>query len=171
MLSDRMAKALNEQVNAELYSGYIYLAMAAYLESADLPGAAHWMRMQQKEEDIHAMKIFDYIVAKGNRAEMKAIEAPPFEWESPLAAFEAAYAHEVKVTGLINGLVNLAIEEKDHATNAFLQWFVTEQVEEEESTQNVARQFRLLGNAGGGGLFMLDKELGMRPAPAPPVAE
>jgi ferritin len=161
MLSGKMEAAINKQINAELYSGYLYLSMAAHFESVSLPGFAHWMRAQAQEELFHAVKFFDYVCERGGRATLGAIEAPPAEWESPLAVFEAAYAHEQKVTGMINDLVNLAIEEKDHASNNFLQWYVAEQVEEEASADEVVQKLKLAGKEGGG-LFMLDRELGQR---------
>ena len=123
MISKKMEKALNDQVNAELYSAYLYLSMESYFKSLNLNGCANWMRVQTQEEISHAMKIYDFVNERGGRALLKGIEGPPTKWKSPLAVFEAAYAHEQKVTGLINNLVDLAIKEKDHATNSFLQWF------------------------------------------------
>jgi ferritin len=161
MVNQNIEKALNEQFNAELYSGYLYLSMSAYFQSINLSGFAAWMRVQAQEELVHGMKFYDYIVERGGRVKVTAIDAPPTEWESPLAVFEATYAHEQRVTGLINALVDLAIEEKDHATNNFLQWFVAEQVEEEDSACNVLEKIKLVGDAKGG-LFMLDQELGQR---------
>lgn len=161
MLNQRMEDALNEQHNAELYSGYLYLAMSAWFQSINLSGFAVWMRVQAQEELIHAMKFYDYINERGGRVTLKAIDGPPSEWDSPLAAFEGAYAHEQKVTGMINDLVDLAREEHDHATEIFLQWFVSEQVEEEDSANEVVQKIKLMGDAGGG-LFMLDRELGQR---------
>ena len=161
MISKKMQNALNEQVNAEFYSAYLYLSMVAYFESINLPGFANWMRAQTQEELMHAMKICDYVNERGGRVILKSIAQPPTEWESPLAAFEAAYQHEQKVTGLINGLVNLAIEEKDHAANRFLQWFVNEQVEEEKSAGAVVQKLKLIADAPGG-MYMLDNEMGQR---------
>jgi ferritin len=164
MLSDKMQAELNTQVNAELYSSYLYVSMSACFESINLPGFAAWMRAQAQEEVIHAVKIFDYVVERGGRALLQPIDGPQTEWDSPLAAFQAAYAHEQKVTGLINDLVSLAEEEKDYATRSFLQWFVDEQVEEEASADAVVQKLLLVKDAPGG-LFMLDGELGQRPAP------
>ncbi|MBT8764103.1 ferritin [Desulfohalobiaceae bacterium Ax17] len=161
MLSKTMEKALNEQVNAELYSSYLYLSMSAYFQNLNLSGFASWMKAQAQEELFHAMKFYNYVYERGGKVVLQAIAAPPTEWESPLAAFEAALAHEQKVTGLINDLVNLAIEEKDHATNNFLQWFVSEQVEEEDSVGEVVNKIKLIGQASGG-LFMLDRDLAQR---------
>lgn len=161
MISKKVEKALNAQVNAELYSAYLYLSMESYFQSKNLNGFANWMRVQTQEEVSHAMKIYDFINERGGRALLKAIEGPQTEWKSPLAAFEAAYAHEQKVTGLINDLVDLSIKEKDHATNIFLQWFVEEQVEEEASADAIVQQLKLMEKAPGG-MFMLDRELGQR---------
>ena len=161
MISEKMQDAINEQINAELYSAYLYLAMNAYFESANLPGFANWMRVQTQEELTHAMKLYDYVNERGGRVTLKAIAQPPVEWDSPLAAFEAAYKHEQKVTGLINELVNLAIAQKDHAANTFLQWFVNEQVEEEKSADEIVQKLRLTGEAPAA-LFMLDQQLGQR---------
>ena len=164
MLSDGMQKALNGQVNAELYSSYLYLSMNAYFKSINLDGFANWMYAQAQEELMHAMKFYDFINQRGGRTLLAAIEAPPDQWDSPLAVFEDTLKHEKKVTGLINGLVDIAMEERDHATQIFLQWFVTEQVEEEESVGNVLEQLKLLGDAKQG-LFMMDRELATRQAP------
>ena len=169
MIGKKMQDALNEQVNAELYSAYLYLSMVAYFESVNLPGFATWMRVQTQEEVVHAMKIYDYVNERGGRVILKPIDGPPAEWKSPLDAFEAAYKHEQKVTGLINGLVNLAIEEKDHAANMFLQWFVSEQVEEENSADTIVQKLKLMADAPGG-MYMLDKEMGQRVF-TPPAAE
>jgi len=161
MLSERMQEALNAQINAEWYSEYLYYSMSAYFESTGLPGMANWMNAQAQEEHIHAMKIYDYVNERGGRVVLRAIGAPPAEWESPLAVFEAALAHERKVPGLINDLMDLALSEKDHATAQFLQWFVEEQVEEEASADAIVQQLRWIGESGHG-LLMLDKELGTR---------
>ena len=161
MISKKMEAALNDQINAELYSAYLYLSMVAYFESVNLCGFAAWMRAQTQEEVMHAMKIYDFVNERGGRVLLGAVDAPPTEWDSPLAGFEAAYKHEQLVTGRINDLVNLAVEEKDHATNAFLQWFVNEQVEEEMSVDNVVQQLKMAENAPGA-MFMIDRELGQR---------
>ena len=169
MLSERMLNALNRQVNAELYSSYLYLSMAAYFESINLKGFANWMRVQAQEELTHAMRFFDYINERGGVVKLAAIEQPPTEWKSPLDVFEATYKHEVKVTGMINSLVNLAMKEKDHATYNMLQWFVAEQVEEEASADEIRQQLKLIGKDGRG-ILMLDRELGQRVF-TPPVKE
>lgn len=161
MIKKNIQKALNKQINAELYSAYLYLSMSAYFQSINLAGFANWMRVQALEEMTHADKFYNFIVERGGRVELEAIEAPPKEWASPLAVFENAYKHEQKVTSMINDLVDLAIKEKDHASNIFLQWFVTEQVEEEASADEVVQKLKLAGDKGSG-LFMLDGELSKR---------
>ena len=169
MISKKMEDALNEQVNAELYSAYLYLSMESYFKSKNMNGFANWMRVQTQEEMSHTMKIYGFIDERGGRILLKAIEGPQTEWESPLAVFEAVYEHEQKVTGLINDLVDLAIAEKDHATNSFLQWFVSEQVEEEASADAAIQQLKMVESAPGG-MFMFDRELGQRVF-TPPAAE
>ena len=169
MIGKKMEKALNEQINAEYYSAYLYLSMVAYFEDQNLAGFANWMKSQVQEETMHAMKFFDFVCERGGRVTLKAIEQPPKTWKSPLAAFEAAYKHEQLVTSLINKLVDLAITEKDHATNAFLQWFVNEQVEEETSVDSVVQKLKMVGDAPGA-LFMIDRELGQRTF-TPPTQE
>jgi len=167
MLSEKMEAALNDQINAELYSSYLYLAMAAYFHDVNLAGFAHWMEAQALEEQIHAMKFYNFIYERGGRINLTAIAGPPVKWASPLNVFEDAYGHEQKVTALINNLVNLAIDERDHASNNFLQWFVSEQVEEEASADQVVRKLKLMGDAKGA-LFMLDQELAQRIVTLPP---
>ena len=161
-----MEKALNGQLNAELYSGYMYMSMHAYFKAVNLDGFANWMFCQAQEEISHAMKFYDFIISRGGRVQLTQVDAPPTEWDSPLGAFEATLAHEQKVTGLINDLVELAIQEHDHATQIFLQWFVSEQVEEEDSANEMVQKIKLAGDAGGG-LFMLDREMGQRVFTAP----
>ncbi len=169
MIGKKMEKALNEQINAEYYSAYLYLSMVAYFEDKNLPGFSHWMKNQVQEETMHAMKIFDFVCERGGRVTLKEIEQPPKSWKSPLDAFEAAYKHEQLVTSLINKLVDLAITEKDHATNSFLQWFVNEQVEEETSVDTIVQNLKMAENAPGA-LFMIDRELGRRTF-TPPTQE
>ena len=163
MLNPKVQEALNAQFNAELYSAYLYLSMNDYFKAGSLEGFAHWMRLQAEEELLHAMKFFDFIQQRGGRVKPAAVAAPSAEWESPLQVFEETLKHERKVTALINDLVRLANAENDHATAIFLQWFVTEQVEEEESASGVLEQLRLVGDAKSG-LFMIDRELAKRPA-------
>jgi ferritin len=165
MLSDKMQDALNGQLNAELYSSYLYLSMNAYFKSVNLDGFANWMYYQVQEELAHSMKLYDFINQRGGKVKLLQIEAPSTAWSSPLAVFEATLEHEQKVTALINELVELALAEHDHATSIFLQWFVSEQVEEEESVSGVLQQLKLMGEAKGG-LFMIDRELAKRSAGA-----
>jgi len=169
MIEKKVQEALNNQTNRELYSSYLYLSMAAYFESINLKGFANWMRIQAQEELMHAMKFYDYLIGRGGRVILADVEAPPQEWASPQNVFEHTYEHEQKVTGLINDLVNLSISKQDHATNSFLQWFVTEQVEEEASANEVMQQLKLMGDAGGV-LFILDRELGQRVFTPPAAA-
>ncbi len=167
MFSKKMEKALNDQVNAELYSSYLYLSMAAHFKNIGLNGFARWMECQALEELTHAMKFYGFLGERGAEAVMQPIEGPPVTWKSPFAVFEEVHKHEVKVTGLIHNLVDLAIKEKDHATNNFLQWFVSEQVEEEASATEVLQKLKLIEGAQGG-LFMLDQELAQRTFTVPP---
>lgn len=169
MLSSKMSEALNAQINAEYYSSYLYLSMAAWSEEQNLPGLGNWFRIQVQEEMGHTMKFFDFVIERGGRVSLGAIDGPETEWDSPTAIFEATLKHEQYVTSLINKLVDLALAESDHATNTFLQWFVTEQVEEEASVNTVLHTLKRMGDAAGG-LFMLDRELSQRvftpPTPA-----
>ena len=164
MLNAKLQDALNRQINAELFSSYLYLSMVAYLEDRTLRGMAQWMRVQSGEETMHAMKIYDYIVERGGRVTLDKIEAPKTEWASPLELFKDAYAHEQKVTAMINDLMDLAIAEKDHASHDFLEWFVTEQVEEESNASEIVVQLKMIGDERLG-LYMIDQKLGLR-APA-----
>lgn len=165
MLSAKMEKALNDQINAELFSSYLYLSMAAFFEDQNLPGSATWMRAQGQEEMVHAMKFFDWINERRGRVTLEAIEKPEFEWSSPLAAFEASFKHEQYITSRINDLMALAIEEKDFATRNMLNWFVDEQVEEESSVDAVVQQLKMIGDSKHG-LYIIDRELGGRQAGA-----
>ncbi len=170
MLNKKMQEALNAQINAELFSSYLYSSMAAYFYAENFPGFANWMRVQEQEERVHATKFYDYIVARNGRVRLLPIEGPQVEWASALAAFEDAYKHEQKVTGLINQLADLALSEGDHATNSFLKWFVDEQVEEEASVDAVVQDLRRAGDSAQI-LFMLDRELGARTPDAEGEAE
>ena len=160
-MTENMIEALNKQVNRELYSSYLYLGMAAYFENKNLQGFSGWMRIQAQEEMTHAMKIYDFILDRGGKVVLLPIEAPESVWESPLEVFEATYEHEKAVTKMINDLVKLSIDTNDYATHAFLQWFVTEQVEEEASVGGVLEKLKLAGDSSG--LLFLDAELGKRP--------
>lgn len=169
MLKKKMLKALNDQINAEMFSSYLYLSMEAYFQSISLKGFASWMRAQAQEELMHAMKFYDFVYERGGTVTLEAIAKPENRWDSPLAAFEAVAKHEAHVTDLINNLVDMAISEKDHATNNFLQWFISEQVEEEASAAEIVERLKLIRD-NTSGLFMMDAELGRRvfvmPAPA-----
>ena len=161
MLSKIIEKELNDQINAEYWSAYFYLSMAAYFENQNLPGFANWMKVQYHEEISHVMKFFDYINERGGRVLLKPVDAVKTEWKDEIEVFEDTFKHEQKVTGLINNLVNISFEEKDHATHNMLQWFVSEQVEEESSADEILQQLKMLeGNKHG--LLMLDRELKQR---------
>lgn len=164
-----MQEALNKQINAEFYSAYLYLSMSAQFDALGLKGGANWMNVQFQEETGHAMKFLTYVLERGGRVELAAIEKPQTEWPSALAMFEHALKHEQKVTGMINALADLALELKDHATHNVLQWFIAEQVEEEANAQETAQKLKLAGDTPGG-LFQVDKELAARvfvpPTPA-----
>lgn len=161
MISKKMQDAINDQINAEMYSGYLYLSMSAYYQSINLPGFANWMYVQMQEEQAHAQILYNHLIDRGGRVILKAIAQPPTEWASVEAPFADAYEHEQKVTAMINNLVSLAVEEKDYAANAMLQWFVTEQVEEEKNTSDILNRIKLVGSAPSG-LYMLDNELAAR---------
>lgn len=170
MISKKIEDALNKQINEELYSAYLYMSMASHFDAANLPGFGNWMKTQAEEEMAHAYRFYHYINERGGRAILGAIAAPPTEWESPLKAFEDALNHERHITACINGLVDLAIAEKDHASNSMLQWFVNEQVEEEATAEEILEKIKLVGDSGQA-LYMLDKELGVRvPAMAAALA-
>jgi ferritin len=163
MLTPKLHEAFNKQINAELFSSYLYLSMAAYFEANNFKGMAAWMRAQAGEEHSHAMKIFDYVNDRGSHVALGAIEAPKAEWKSPLDAFEDAYKHEQKITGLISDLFNLAAMEKDGASHDFLEWFCREQVEEEANASLIVAQLNMVGS-NGPALLMLDAQLGQRAA-------
>lgn len=160
-MKEKMLAAFNKQINAEMYSAYLYLSMEAYFQSINLPGFATWMRAQTQEEMMHAMKIYDFVFERGGKVSLEAIDKPESSWDSPLAVFKEVLKHEQYVTSLINDLVDLAIKEKDHASNIFLQWFVTEQVEEEASADAIIQRLKLTKDSGSG-LFMIDAQLGQR---------
>jgi ferritin len=168
MLNTKVQDAFNQQINAELFSEYLYLSMAAHFESVSLKGMANWMRIQAGEERMHAMKFYQYILDRSGKVVLAQIDAPKTSWSSPLEVFEEAYAHELKVTGLINNLVNIAIAEKDHAAHQFLEWFVNEQVEEESNSSTIVDRLKLVGD-NGVAIYMIDQELSQR-QPAPTAA-
>jgi ferritin len=170
MITPKMQDAINGQINAEIYSAYLYLGISAVFEDMSLKGFAHWMRIQFDEEMMHAMKLFDYVLERDGKIELEQIDKPELDIDSPLKAFEVTLEHEQKVTGLINSLVDVAIEVNDHASQNFLQWFVGEQVEEEANANEVLQQLRLLGD-NPAALFMVDRDLGARPTATPPDAE
>ncbi len=161
MIGKKMQDAMNEQIQYELASSYLYLSMVAYFQSSGLDGMAQWMRAQTQEEVVHAMKLFDHINDRGGKVELLALTQPTTEWASPLTAFQAAWKHEQFVTSRIDNLVELAAEENDHPAGILLQWFVTEQVEEEASASKVVQMLERVGDSGNG-LIMLDRELGAR---------
>ena len=161
MKSEKMIAALNKQINAEMYSSYMYLSMAAYFESINLKGFAHWMQKQSNEETVHAMKFYKYINERMWRVQLTEIAAPVFEWKSPQDAFEAALAHEKKVTAMIYNLMDIAIETKDYATQSMLKWFIDEQVEEEANADEIVNKLKVVGDLSGAVMF-LDHHLGKR---------
>ena len=169
MLSKKMQEALNAQINAEQYSSYLYLSMAAWADKTNLKGFGSWFRVQAVEELIHVTKFFDYVLDRRSEVVLQAIAAPPTEWKSPEDVFEATLAHEQHVTSLIHKLSDLAVAEKDHATRNVVEWFIAEQVEEEATADEILNQIKLTGTAPAG-LFMIDRELGTRTfTPVPTV--
>ena len=161
MISKALQDALNEQIKNELYSAYLYLSMSAYFERINLPGSARWMRLQSQEETSHAMKFFDHLNDRGGTVVLQAIDQPPSEFKSPLEMFQQALAHEQKVTGMINKLYALAVKENDYPAQVELQWFVTEQVEEEKNATQIVEQLKIVGEHGPS-LIMIDRQLGAR---------
>jgi ferritin len=165
-----MQAAFNEQIKNELNSAYIYLGMAAYFESNSLPGFAHWMRMQVQEELFHASKFFDFVYERDGEVELSPLDQPSVEYESPLAAFKAAYEHEQFISGTINELYALAMEEKDYGSRPLLHWFIEEQVEEEASAKEIIDQLNLIQDSKMG-LYMLDKQMAARVFTSPAAGE
>lgn len=163
MLSKKMEESLNEQVNKEMFSAYLYMSMSIHAGDMGLKGFSNWFMVQYHEEMSHAMKLYDYIHSRGGRVVLKAIEAPAAAFDSAMDMFQKTLAHEEFITASINDLMEIAIAEKDHATRIFLQWFVTEQVEEEENDHEIIDQLKLIGDSPQG-LMMLDKELAGRTA-------
>ncbi len=170
MISQKVEEGFNAQLNAETYSAYLYWSMAGYFESMNLNGFASWMKVQAQEEMVHATMFYDQINERQGRVKLAAIDAPETEWDSPLAAFEAAYNHECLVTSRINALVDLSSAESDHASAAFLQWFVAEQVEEEASADAVVQQLKI-AEGSPEALLMLDREMGTRVFTPPAAGE
>jgi len=161
MFSSKVEKAINEQIKNELYSAYLYLSMAAYFDSINLPGFAHWMRVQFAEEQDHAKRFYHFVYERGGRVILQALDQPPGEWASPLAVFEETLKHEQKVTALINDLYALAVQENDYASQVFLQWFISEQVEEEANATQIIETLKMVGEKGQA-LVMLDHQLARR---------
>lgn len=172
MLSKKLKDALNSQLNKELYSAYLYLSMSSYAGSIGLKGSANWFLVQYQEEMVHAMKFFTYLNSRGEHTELAAITAPPAEFASLLDMFEQTLTHELFITASLNDLTDLTLGEKDHATHIFMQWFITEQIEEEENDRDIIGKLKLIGD-NGQGLLMLDNELAARvfvPPPTTPAA-
>jgi len=161
MLSEKMQAALNSQIKAELDSAYLYLSMAAHFEAVNLGGFAKWMRLQAKEEQGHAMRIFDFVVERGGRVVLEAVDKPQTDFGRPVEVFQQVLEHERKVTGLIHDLYAMAQSEKDYASQVMLHWFIEEQVEEESTAEGIVERLRLAGDAGAA-LLLLDRELGAR---------
>ena len=161
MLNLKVEEAINEQINAELYSAFLYLSMSAYFQRQNLPGFAKWTYVQYLEETTHALKFFNYINERGGSVKLAAIKEPPTEWKNPVEVYDAIYKHEQLVTSLIYRIVDIAIQERDHASNNMLQWYVAEQVEEEANASLILEQLKRIGNAQES-LYVLDNELGMR---------
>ncbi len=161
MLKEKIQNSLNKQLNMELFSSYEYLAMSAYFKEKNLDGFSHWFAVQSQEEYGHAMKIYDYINQANGKVKLTKIDEPNANWKTVIDVLKETYQHEKKVTAAINSLVDLAISLKDHATNNFLQWFVSEQVEEENTALNILEKLKLIADSKDG-LFLLDRELGQR---------
>ncbi len=161
MFSKKMNDALNKQVNEEFFSAYLYLSMSSWFDSIGLKGFANWMMVQFKEEMEHAMKFYSYIQSRGGDIKLLAIEEPPSKWDSPLHAFKETLKHEQHITQCMNDLADLAEELKDRPTLNFLQWFIDEQVEEEENDRDIIQRLELIGESKNG-IFMLDRELAQR---------
>ncbi len=168
MISEKMNAAFNKQIKDEMYSSNLYLSMVAYFEEVGLKGFANWMRIQVQEENAHAMGLFDYLIERDGRVIVEAIDKPEFEWDSPLACFEAVYKHEQLVTSLINSLVDVAEQEKDRAAISFLQWYIKEQVEEEANCSEICAKLKLIGDDKHA-LLLIDQELGARTFVAPVI--
>jgi len=161
MISNSMQKAINEQINKEFYSSYLYLSMAAFFENKNLPGFAKWMHIQVGEEHGHGMKLFKHLQERGGKIELKAIAAPEIDWKTNLDVFKQVQEHEAAVTASINALYELALKEKDYPAQVVLQWFITEQVEEEKNAADIVQQLELIA-ANGTAVLMLDHQLGKR---------
>lgn len=157
MINEKLEKEINKQINAEMYSAYLYLSMSAYLSSINLNGFANWMNIQYQEEMFHALKFFNYVIERGGKIELEAIEKPQAKWGGIIDIFENTKKHEQHISALINNLMSVAMDQKDHASVSFLTWFVDEQVEEEANVEEILQQL-ILVEGKGSGLFMLDRE-------------
>lgn len=161
MIKKEVLDALNDQINAETYSAYMYLSMAAYFENMGLSGFAHWMKIQYQEESAHAIKFFNYVTDRGGRISLKAVAQVPVDFDGVVDVFEKTLAHEIHVTSLINNLMDVSIKASDHASQSFFKWFVDEQVEEEANVEKILATLHLI-NGQGNGIFMMDRELSQR---------
>lgn len=161
MISKKLEKAINEQINHELFSEYLYISMQAWFAGENLNGMAAWMQAQSSEERYHAMKFFQYLLDRGGKVELLALDKPPVDFKNPLNAFKEAYKHEQFITDKINKLMDLACKENDHASKSFLQWYVDEQVEEEATAEGIVRQLEMISD-NSAGIFMMNAELGKR---------
>lgn len=161
MINKEVLEAINEQINAETYSAYMYLSMSAYFENIGLSGFAHWMKIQYQEEAAHALKFFNYVTERGGKVVLKAVAQVPVDFDGVVDVFEKTLAHEIHVTSLINNLFEVSIKAKDHAAQSFLKWFIDEQVEEEANVEKILATLKLI-NGQGNGIFMMDRELAQR---------
>lgn len=161
MIREKIESSINSQINAEIYSAYLYLSMSVHFASENLAGFASWMKQQAKEEMTHALKFQEYLIDRGGKVKLTEIKAPPASWESPEKAFEAVYNHEQHVTSLISAMMDLSIKENDHATTVMLQWFISEQVEEEATASAIYEKIKLTKN-NPGAIYYIDRELSMR---------
>ncbi|MDH5559219.1 MAG: ferritin [Deltaproteobacteria bacterium] len=161
MLTKKIEDALNHHLTEEFESAYLYLSVASYFSSIELPGFAHWMKIQYEEEMYHTMKFYDFLELRDGRVRLAGLKAPKVDWASPIEAFSQVFAHEQLISSKIHELVDLSLKEKDHATNNFLQWFVSEQVEEEATTKGILSRLKMIGDSTSS-LLMLDQELSKR---------
>ena len=161
MINSKLEAIINKQINAEMYSAYLYLSMSSYFESINLPGFANWMRVQFEEEQFHAMRFFTYLADRGGRIVLEAIEKPQTEWKNPIEIFEHTLEHEQHVTALLNAIAELAEDEKDRATQNLMVWFIDEQIEEESAAEKILNELKWI-NGEGHGMLMLDREMAAR---------
>lgn len=161
MINEAVSRVLKEQLNKEFYSAYLYLSMSAYFSDKGLLGFANWMKVQSKEERVHAMLIYDFLINRNERVILTAIDTPPSHWDSPLHVIEETLQHEIYVTSLINNIINVAEEVKDRATISYMYWFINEQIEEEASAKTIIDALKFIGDDKAA-LYMLDQELAKR---------